>query len=763
MASLVSLLMTDIVGSTRRWAVDDAAMSADLETHDRLLREVVAGAGGSVVKHTGDGMLATFDDPAAAVGAAAGIQRVVGEASWLQVDGLQVRAAVHSGVVYERDGDVFGTAVNKLARVLAACPSGGVLVSTVVANLLAERSPEGLAVRSVGEVALSGFATPEVVHAVTGMGLVEPDSVAVAAMAVEGRGGVLPPIDDELIGRVDELAAVWDALGRGRLVTLVGLGGMGKTRLALEVAAGAVDAFADGVWWIDLSNATSADAVVPVAVATVGAREMPGRTALESFCDRFAGRSALLVIDNCEHVLATAQDVVQALRTLAPEVHIVATSREALGARGEMLVPIGSLSEPDGVALFAERATAVQPTLDVETDRTVIERICARLDGIPLAIELAAARCRSMMPSEIDDLLGDRFRLLRGGRSGAERHRTLQAAVAWSYEMLEADERHVFHHLAVFAGGTLIDGLATTTGVDRFELLDILDRLVSRSMVTTARTVLGTRYGQLETLRQFAEDRLAEAGTIIDVRDRHLDWVRELAISIFFSSGTPRGGEGFHRFCAEVDNLRVAVAHAIATGRHNVAHEIVAGCASNAYFRPLRELLDWVRPIRLEGEWTEAAAYCAAWGVAHDMIRGIGIDLWPTGGVPDAVIERYPIVRLAAAFNTLFLPGGWSVAVQMLASVPSDDGLISVNTDGVWLMTQNWRQLSGGPEAEMSDDEFAEIRRRGTTAIDLASKLGDELAQAQRDPAELRPPAGGDHRSNAAARLDDSPHEDAAG
>lgn len=529
MASLVSLLMTDIVGSTRRWAVDDAAMAADRELHDRLLREVVLATGGAVVKHTGDGMLAVFGDPAAAVGAAVGIQRVVGGASWRHAEGVQVRAAVHTGTVHQRDDDVFGTAVNKVARILGVCPPGGVLVSSVVVELLHERGPEGLGLAPAGRVQLAGFTNPDDVWAVIGSGLtVDPVGPgAVDPGLVPGR--TLPPVDDELVGRGTESAALWDLLARHHLVTLVGVGGMGKTRLALDIAHGAQARLPQGAWWIDLSVATSADAVVHVAMATVDARELPGRSPLESLCSRLSSGEALVVVDNCEHVLPAAKAMVTAIRRSAPGVRILCTSREALDLRGEQVLPLGSLPESDGAELFRERARAVNPDLDLHTDPAAILRICARLDGIPLAIELAAARCRSMTPAEIEARLDDRFRLLRSGRPGAERHRTLRAAVEWSSSLLDDDERHVCNSLSVFAGGTLVDGLSAVTGLDDLEVLDVLDRLVARSMVTTANTPLGTRYGQLETLRQFAEEQLVAAGTAGVTRDRHLAWVCSLA------------------------------------------------------------------------------------------------------------------------------------------------------------------------------------------------------------------------------------------
>jgi predicted ATPase len=668
-----------------------------------------------------------FDDPVAAVGAAAAIQREIGGVQWQHADGVQVRAAVHTGVVHRRDDDVFGTAVNRVARILGVCPPGAVLVSGATSGLLADRAPEGLVVRPVGEVALAGFATPEAVHALTGAGLVAPDSFAEAASSLVGRrGGSLPPIDEELIGRVDELAAVWDGLSRARLVTLVGVGGMGKTRLALEVAAGAVDAFADGVWWVDLSNAPAPETVVPVAMAVVGAREAPGRTALESLCDWFAGRSALVVVDNCEHVLGAAAQLVQALRVAAPEVRVLATSREALGVRGEVLVPVGSLSAGEGVALFAERATSVRPDLDAVAAGAAIERLVTRLDGIPLAIELAAARCRSMTPTEIDGLLGDRFRLLRGGRSGAERHRTLQAAVAWSYEMLEPDERHVFHHLAVFAGGTLIDGVAAVTGLDMFDALDVVDRLVARSLVVATATALGTRYHQLETLRQFAEDRLVEANTIGGVRDRHLGWAQQLAAWIADSDCTPRGVEAFGRFCAEIDNLRVAVAHAIRTNHHHTAHEIVAAVAEVAYARPAFEVVDWVRPIRLDGDWTDAAARCAAWGASFDLLRGLRVDDGPIGGVPDHFLSNAVVAARHVAVQSSGF-GRWGEAFEVLANAHVHTVRDRLALDSLWLMAKYFQQLV----QLLDDQEFAEVRDRAAAAIGTARALGDDLACSQ--------------------------------
>ncbi|MEI6404135.1 MAG: hypothetical protein WCP59_18325, partial [Actinomycetota bacterium] len=521
------------------------------------------------------------------------------------------------------------------------------------------------------EVALAGFTTPEEVHAVVGMG---HGPVAVVESEVR-RESTLPAIHDELVGRADEVAAIWDAVGRAQLVTLVGVGGMGKTRLALEVAAGAVAAYDGSVWWIDLANATSNDATVAVAMAAVGAREVAGRSPLQALCDRFAGVTGLVVVDNCEHVLSAARSMVDALRTARPSVRIVCTSREALGLRGEQVVPVGSLPLGDSVELFVERAGAVRPDLDVVADREVIERICARLDGIPLAVELAAARCRSMTPADIDERLTDRFRLLRGGRDGAERHRTLQAAVAWSYSLLDDDERTVFDQLAVFAGGSLVDGVVAVTGLDEFDVLDVLDRLVARSMVVATRTPLGMRYHQLETLRQFAEDRLVEAGTIIAVRDRHLDWVLVLANSLSMARGLEAEAAAFARFAVEVDNLRVAVAHALDQGRTDTAHAVVVLVGGIALNYPIAEVLDWLRPFPAGHEWNGLSAACAALGRMADSLRGTVFARAETvDDVPDWYHHAPELAKNLFVMTHSTSGGDWRIALGLLDRMnPAND------------------------------------------------------------------------------------------
>jgi predicted ATPase len=359
------------------------------------------------------------------------------------------------------------------------------------------------------------------------------------------------------------------------------------------------------------------------------AREIPGRTKLQALADRFAETTGLVVLDNCEHVLAAARAIVEALRAAAPEIRILVTSREALGLRGERILPMSALPVRDATRLFAERALAVRPDLDIDANRETIARLCARLDGIPLAIELAAARCRSMSPTEIDRRLDDRFRLLRGGRSGTERHRTLQAAVAWSYSLLDSEERHVFDRMAVFAGGTFLDGLSAVAERDELDALDALDRLIARSMVSATDTPLGTRYCQLETLRQYAEERLVETGQIVETRDRHLCWIADLATKLNAAHGLTAEAEAIARFGADRDNFRVAITLALQSSRKALALEIVAAVSDIAWARGDWDVIDLVRPIDLDQHPGTAAIGCELRGAMIDIHRGSKASISP--------------------------------------------------------------------------------------------------------------------------------------
>ena len=505
---------------------------------------------------------------------------------------LQVRAAVHSGVVHERDGDLFGPPLNRAARLVDRCAPGGVLVSDATVSLLAGRRPTGLELESLGSVQLRGLQEPEAVSALTGAGLVAADHDVGAERAVAGN---VPPVESELVGRLDDLRSLMNALEVSPLVTVVGVGGMGKTRLALEAATLVADRFVDGVWWCDLTVATHGDAVGAVVLDGLRIRQVAGRTAVRSVTDFLAGTRSLVVLDNCEHVIDAVRALVGAIRSECPNVHVLMTSREALGLRGESSVPVSSLPVDDGVDLFFERALEVRPDFVRNDDRTdAVRSVCTRLDGIPLAIELAAARCRVMSIGEVGQRLSERFKLLRGGRGNVDRHRTLLAAVAWSHSLLDDDERDVFDRMAVFAGGAMLDAIAAVVERDEYEVLDIVDRLVARSMAVVIDTPLGSRYRLLETLRQFAEDRLLERAATADVQNAHLQWVVRLACDARASWMTAGEVPAMRRHVAELDNIRAAVAYALDAERLDDAASVLAGFGEAAVLCGWHQINDWV-------------------------------------------------------------------------------------------------------------------------------------------------------------------------
>jgi predicted ATPase len=647
-------------------------MAVDLVSHDEMVSAAIVSAGGRVFKHTGDGAMATFESATASAEAAAEIQRAIGGHVWRVPDGIRVRVALHSGSVHERDGDLFGPPVNRLARLLSRCSPGAVIVSEATASLLADGIPDGLGLREIGRVELRDVGRSEAVHCLVGDHL---ESIEVfEAVVPAGRPvGLLPPIDDDLVGRTGEIGEVLDAIAAHPVVSIVGVGGMGKTRLALESAS--VAGLPDGAWWCDLTAATSPEAVPATVLAAIGASQQSGRTALESIVVNLADRNALVVLDNCEHVVDAARAVVGAIRAGCDKVRVLATSREALGLRGEHVISLSSLPAVDAIGLFCTRAVEARADLVFDAATlAAIDEVCARLDGIPLAIELAAARCRSMAPVEIAARLDDRFRLLRGGRGGVERHRTLQAAVEWSYSLLDDDERSLFDRMAAFAGGALIDAVAAVGDVDEFDALDILDRLIARSMVVATDTALGTRYRQLETLRQFAEDRLVEHGVVDQVRDRHLEWACTLTAWFDGSARTGAEVEAFRRYCVEIDNLRAAVHYAVRTDRYQKACEVISGIGRNSSYRPTFEVADWCDPARVPApQWTNEVASTAGQSAALALFAGnTSLVTRLLEAVPEAHWHNARVL-LAATLQSVFA-GDFDLAESRLAAVaPADD------------------------------------------------------------------------------------------
>jgi len=498
---VVTFLFTDVEGSTRRWETDADGMRVALAAHDEVLRKAIEAHGGWLFKHTGDGVCAAFASPRSAVDAAVAAQRELE---------LPVRMGIATGEAELRDRDYFGAVLNRAARVMAAGHGGQTLLAESTASLLS-----GVDLVDLGPRRLRDLPTPVGVFQVRAPGL-KTDFPALRAVDVSP--GNLRPATTSFIGRESEVAELQAAMKAHRLVTLTGVGGVGKTRLAVEVASRLADEYPDGVWFFELA-AVADPAAIPDAVAAVlGITQQPGKTVSESVAAALEGRVRLLVIDNCEHVLDASADLVADILAASATVKVLATSREGLGIADEHLWPVPSLDVGTGmdssaVALFVERAQAVSPRFSVANadEGDAVLEICHRLDGIPLAIELAACRMASMTASEVRDRLGHRFRLLVGSRRGLQRHHTLRHAVAWSYDLLDDAEKALLERCSVFAGGFDLESASTVAGFDGsddYAVLDLLDALVRKSLLVADRSSGRTRFSMLETIREFAEEQL---------------------------------------------------------------------------------------------------------------------------------------------------------------------------------------------------------------------------------------------------------------
>ena len=566
-SGVVTFLFTDVEGSTRRWEADADGMRVALAAHDEVLRGAIEAHGGWLFKHTGDGVCAGFASPRSAVDAAMAAQRVLE---------LPVRMGLATGEAELRGGDYFGAVLNRAARVMAAGHGGQVLLDGTTAGLASS-----IDLMALGPRRLRDIAKPVEMFQVLAVGL---RSEFPPLKTLDAAPGNLRPQTTSLIGREAELAKVQEALKAHRLVTLTGVGEVGKTRLALEVAGRLGDEFPDGVWVFELAAVTDPAAVPDAVAAVLGITQQPAKTVSESVAAALEGRVRLLVFDNCEHVLDAAADLVEAVLARSATVRILATSREGLGVGDEQLWPVGSLSVEAGtdsaaVTLFVERAQSVSPHMAVaeaDEEDAVIE-ICRRLDGIPLAIELAASRMASMTASVVRDRLDHRFRLLVGSRRGLERHQTLRHAVAWSYDHLDDAEKTLLERCSVFAGGFDLESACAVGGFDDpddYAVLDLLDALVRKSLLVADRSSGRTRFSMLETIRQFAEEQLVASGAANDVRNAHARHFAGREADILALWDNPRQREAYEWFRTELANLRTAFRWAADHGDVDVAAPI---------------------------------------------------------------------------------------------------------------------------------------------------------------------------------------------
>jgi predicted ATPase/class 3 adenylate cyclase len=661
-SGIVTFLFTDVEGSTRRWEADADAMRAAIAAHDQVLRQAIEACGGWLFKHTGDGVCAAFASPRSAVDAAVAAQLALE---------LPVRIGLATGEADFRDGDYFGAALNRAARVMAAGHGGQILLTDSTAGLLS-----GVDLTDLGPRRLRDLATPVGVFQVRAPGL---RAEFPALRALDAGPGNLRPALTSFIGRESEVDQVQTALKVHRLVTLTGVGGVGKTRLALEIAARLTDEFADGVWLFELA-AVADPAAVPDAVAAVlGITQQSGKTVTESVAAALEGRVRLLVFDNCEHVRDAAADLIEAIMACSATVRILATSRERLEVADEQLWSVPSLDVGGGthsaaVSLFVERAQSVSSRFSVADadDATAVVEICRRLDGIPLAIELAASRMGSMTPIEVRDRLDHRFRLLVGSRRGLGRHQTLRHAVAWSYDHLGDEEKALLERCSVFAGGFDLQSACAVAGFDHqdeYAVLDVLDALVRKSLLVVDRLSGRTRFSMLETIREFAEEQLITRGEVAAARAAHASHFAQRVTDILAVWDSPRQPEAYAWLDAELANLRAAFQCCCDQNQLDNAATIATCAAFLGYmtskYEPIawaEELIDWARAAdhpKLAFLYV-LASQCYTAGRIEDAVRyadvafamldsgsdpvPYGIDGWPTGaytsiGQPEGAVD----------------------------------------------------------------------------------------------------------------------------
>jgi predicted ATPase/class 3 adenylate cyclase len=671
----VTFLFTDIEGSTRRWEADPDAMRVGLAAHDEVLRAAIEDQGGWLFKHTGDGVCAAFPSASGAIDAAVAAQRGLA---------LPVRMGIATGEAEQRGEDYFGPALNRAARVMAVGHAGQILVSTSTAGLVS-----GVDLWDLGEHRLRDLTGVERLFQVRAEGLMAEFPRLRTVDAVPGN---LPAQATSFVGRDVEVDELVGLVRTHRLVTLTGVGGVGKTRLAVHVAAELVADFVDGVWLVELADVND-PAAVPDAVATsLALTPQPAMSITDSVVQSLADRRALLVLDNCEHVLEAAADLIETILTASSNMTVLVTSREGTRLAGEHVWSVPSLDFRAGIGsgaavLFVDRAHAVDSgfTIADEADAAAVVEICERLDGIALAIELAAARMASMTPSEVRDRLDDRFRLLAGSRRGFERHQTLRHAVQWSYELLDDDERVVLNRLSVFAGGFDLAAAIEVAGadaLDEYQMLDLLDSLVRKSLLTVVREHGHTRYMMLETIRQFAEEQHHAAGEGWVVRDRH---ARHFALAAaanferYLSPDTARAVDWFER---ELANLRTAFRWATEHGDLDAAATIAGKLGFFGAFSQNFEPTGWcvellespdVAQHRLAKWLYFGAAQCAHIGdpVAAIRYSETGLAL-PAGDFEKVAHE---LERMSLALGNLFSGEAEQFAAMMreIGVSPDDD------------------------------------------------------------------------------------------
>jgi predicted ATPase/class 3 adenylate cyclase len=589
----VTFLFSDIQGSTRLWELHAAKMSPALARHDELVREVIEAHDGYVFKTVGDAFCAAFHTATNALSAAVETQRVLDAEEWNETP-LKVRMALHTGSAQSRGGDYFGQPLNRVARLLSAGHGGQILLSLATEELVRDNLPDDISLRDMGDRRLKDLVRPERVFQVVGPELA---SDFPPLKTLDTLANNFPIQLTSFVGREQEMFEIKDLLQTSHILTLTGSGGAGKTRLSQQVAADLIENFPDGAWLVELAALTEPIQVERSVAQVLGVQEEPNTRLIDSMVRAIREKKLLVILDNCEHLLDACAAVVDAMSHSCPKIQFLCTSREPLGIAGERTYrvpslglppvhssPIGSASDSsllgtddgrsitaseltqyESVRLFIERATLSNAQFTVTNENApAVAHLCVRLDGIPLALELAAASCRAMSVQEIHARLDNRFKLLTGGsRTALPRQKTLRALVDWSYDLLNDSERMLLMRLSVFGNGWTLEAaehlcVLAPIGEDE-DILQLLMSLVDKSLVIAESGSSGTRFRLLQTIRSYGVDRLIESGDAAEVRSAHRDHYLELSHEATAHMRGIDQKKWLDRLEVEHDNLRVAL------------------------------------------------------------------------------------------------------------------------------------------------------------------------------------------------------------
>jgi predicted ATPase/class 3 adenylate cyclase/DNA-binding CsgD family transcriptional regulator len=729
----VTLVLADVEGSTRLWETQPDEMTAALARFEQTVSELVAAHDGvrPVEQGEGDSFVAAFARASDAVACALELQRA-------PLAPIRLRIGVHTGEVQLRDeGNYAGPTINRTARLRDLAHGGQTVLSGATEDMIVDRLPAGAWLTDLGTHPLRDLPRPERVVQLCHPDLRNDFPPLRTPKSVGAHN--LPVQLTNFVGRQAEITRLREALSGSRLVTLTGAGGVGKTRLGVQVAAQMAAEFGDGVCYVDLAPITH-PGVVPLTVArALGLPDQPGRSTMETLLRFVRDRQILVLLDNCEHLLDACAELVAALLGGSPRLTLLATSREPIGVAGEATWRVPSLSlTNEAIALFADRARLAQSDFAVTDDNAAaVAEICHRLDGIPLAIELAAARVRALSLAEIVDGLHDRFRLLTGGsRTAVRRQQTLRASVDWSHALLTDTERILFRRLAVFLGGFDLEAAQAVAGsaeVERYQVLDHLTLLVDKSLVVAENTCGRTRYRLLETVRQYALERLGESGEADAVRARHRDHYTAMAALL----DTPARTDYERRLEqaeTEIDNLRAA----FGWSREHSDIELALALASS--LQPLwvarGHILEgraWFHTVLTAGDpHLEVVAAVRARALADKAFLDVFVD--PAASM-DQAQQALAIARevddpalLARALTVCGLIAGYSYNAEMAEPYFAEAIGLARALDDRWRLSQilTWQAIA----AATAGDPIA-ARAAGEEGHELADAIGDRFSSGQ--------------------------------